>query len=336
MRAEGRILLTRLGGLGDLIFTMPAVHAVRAAFPSSQITFLVDKKFAPIVKGFGAVETTLCLDRAGYKRLNPTVWVGGTLRLLSELKRSRFSLAVDFHGFGETAWLTWWTGAPQRWGKVYQPARGWAYTRPVRYNSSLHPIDYNLDLLRRAGGLARVSPTNCFTVPENVMAEARRYFQEHNLDLNRPTLFIQPFTSSLWKNWPLERYLDLARRGRASGFQILFGGGPADHAALRVARQDEFAVAAGIPLLVSAGLAQLSTLVVGGDTGLLHLAVAMGKRVVMLMSSLHAGACCPYGHPEWAVAPSAGSPVSSIPVDSVWNTCLSALAEVEADLCVCH
>jgi ADP-heptose:LPS heptosyltransferase len=330
MRAEGRILLIRLGGLGDLIFTLPAVQAVQAAFPQSRITFLVDKELAPVLEGFGAVHATLCLDRAGYRRLNPMVLLGGTWWLLSRLKWPGFSLAVDFHGFGETAWLTWWSGAPQRWGNVYQPARSWAYTRPVRHNSAMHPIDFNLDLLRQAGGLQPAAPSNLFRVPEKVMAEAGLCFQERNLNPGRPTLLLQPFTSSPWKDWPLEHYLRIAQRGRASGLQILFGGGPANRPALEAVRQAGFAVAAGTPLLVSAGLAQLSTVVLGGDTGLLHLAVAMGKRVIMLMTSLHAGACYPFGHPEWAIAPPGGAPITSIPIDSVWNACSTALEELGA------
>ncbi len=334
MRAEARILLIRLGGLGDLMFTLPAVQAVQAAFPRSRITFLVDKALAPVLEGFGAVHTTLGLDRAAYKRLNPMVLLGGTLTLLSRLKRPGFSLAVDFHGFGETAWLTWWSGAPQRWGNVYEPARSCAYTRPVRHNSALHPIDYNLDLLRQAGGLQPAAPANRFKVPEKVMAEAGLCFREHNLDPGRPTLLLQPFTSSPWKDWPLEHYLRIAQRGRASGLQILFSGGPANRPALEAVRQAGFAAAAGTPLLVSAGLAQLSTLVLGGDTGLLHLAVAMGKRVIMTMASLHAGACCPFGHAEWAVAPPGGSPITSIPIDSVWNACTTALGELGVGACL--
>lgn len=335
MRIDASILLIRLGGLGDLLFTLPAVQAVRAAFPRSRITFLVDKELAPVLEGFSAVDTTLSIDRAGYKRCNPLVLLRGTFRLLSSLKRPRFSLAVDFHGFGETAWFTWWSGAPQRWGNVYQPARSWAYTRPVQHNSAMHPIDYNLELLRQAGGLPAVPPANHFKVPAKVMALARRCFQENNLNPDLPTLLVQPFTSTPGKNWPLDKYLSVARRARACGLQILFGGGPSDRPALEPARNAGFAVAAGTPVLVSAGLAQRSAFVLGGDTGLLHAAVAMGKRVVMMMPALHAGACCPFGHRDWAIVPAAGSPISTIPVDAVWKACAAAMAELGVDGCVC-
>ena len=62
-------------------------------------------------------------------------------------------------------------------------------------------------------------------------------------------------------------------------------------------------MATGLPLLVSAGLVQLSALMLGGDTGLGHLAVAQGRRVMMLMMHNNPGACVPFRHPDWAVAP---------------------------------
>jgi ADP-heptose:LPS heptosyltransferase len=69
-------------------------------------------------------------------------------------------------------------------------------------------------------------------------------------------------------------------------------------------------------LLVSAGLVQLATLTLGGDTGLGHLAVAQGKRVVMLMMHKNPGACVPFQHAEWAVTPGTG-PISQISVETV-------------------
>lgn len=332
MLAGARILLIRLGGLGDVIFTLPAVQAVRAAFPGAKLTFLTYREFVPLLEGFGDLEHVLSVDRAGYKALKPSVLVGETMLLLSHLARSRYELAIDFQGFGETAWMTWWSGAPERWGSVYRPGRSWAYTKPVTRNPALHPIDYNLGLLREAGGLEPAAGEHGFALPEHALRQAEQWFSDHHLNLQQPTLLLHPFTSSPQKNWPLELYLAMARRGQASGLQILFGGGPADRAALEPARAAGFQVAAGASLAVSAGLARLSTLVLGGDSGLPHLAAAMGKRVVMIMRSVQPGACHPFGHRDWAVVPDAGSPVSAVSIGAVWGVCAAALAELGIQL----
>ena len=72
----------------------------------------------------------------------------------------------------------------------------------------------------------------------------------------------------------------------------------------------------------------LSTLLIGGNTGLLHLAVAMGKRVIMLMDSLGPGSCPPLGRPEWALVPEHGTNLSSITSNRVLSAFVKALAEL--------
>ena len=107
----------------------------------------------------------------------------------------------------------------------------------------------------------------------------------------------------------------------------MFSGGPGDRAKLQPVNQRGFTISAGVPLLVTAGLIKLAELVVGGDTGLLHLAVAMGKRVVMLMGSAGPGSCHPFGHPEWAVVPPPGKPVAAVMPEAVNQACTAAVAE---------
>jgi ADP-heptose:LPS heptosyltransferase len=247
---------------------------------------------------------------------------------MRRLRREHFSLTIDFQGYGETAFLSWWSGAPERWGSVYRPARAWAYTHDGWRNRNLHPAEWNLSLLHQCG-LKINQLRNEFILPGDPLAQARQFFAANNLDPARKTLFLQPLTSSPHKNWPLENFLALARHFHSQGVQIIFGGGPADRAALEPARVGGFAVSAGTPLLVTAGLMKLSTLVAGGDTGLLHLAVAMHQRVVMLMASAAPGKPHPFQHAEWTVTPPPEQPVSKISVDAVVAASQRALTEKE-------
>jgi len=97
-----------------------------------------------------------------------------------------------------------------------------------------------------------------------------------------------------------------------------------DRAALEAASQGGFPVSAGVSLLLSAGLAKLSALTAGGDTGLMHLATAMGKRVVAIIQSTNQ---YPFQHPEWAVTPSGGVDLSTLGTETVIAACERALAE---------
>lgn len=329
MQTTDNILLIRLRSMGDVLFTRPAAHALREAFPQSRISFFTSRQNAPLIRGFREIDETLELDYDRFRGGNPKSLLTETADLLRRLRAGRFSLVVDFQGYGETAFLTWWTHAPRRWGNVYGPGRRWAYTRGVRRIDRLHPADWNLSLLEQCG-IRRGSVRNDFDLPAEPLAEARRFLAARRLNPARPMLFVQPLTSSPHKNWPLDRYLAVATHWRKTGTQVLFGGGPSERPILEPVRQAGFPMSAGVPLLVAAGLMKLSTVVLGGDTGLLHLAVAMGKRVVMIKT--FGGKCHPFQHPDWAVIPPAGRghPVSTIPTGSVLEACTRAFTEAAA------
>lgn len=315
MKARNNILLVRFKAIGDVVLTLPAVNVVRKNFPAARVSFFTVRENAPLLQGFRAVDEVMALDRAAFK--NPLRAVPQFLGLVRRLRAGKFSLVIDLQGYGETAWLTWLTGAPERWGTVYGRGRQWAYTRGLRRNEQLHPADWNLFLLRECG-LKVGAIKNQFALPAAALAAAQGIFAENHLHIARPTLFLQPFTSSPHKNWPLDNYLAVARHWRARGVQVVFGGGPRDTAALEPARAEHFPVLAGVPLLVTGGLMQLSALVLGGDTGMLHLAIALGKRAVMLVHILLSGSPILYQHPDWAIAPEPpGCNIREITVDRV-------------------
>src|SRR5437899_12566414 len=124
---------------------------MRAAFPGARLSYLVSKEYAGLLEGFGDVDEVIPLDRDAYRGLNPVRILRETGSLLRRLRRSRFSLAVDLHGNGETAMLTWYSGASRRWGEVYRPGRRWAYTHGIPRNDEVNPAQSHLLLLEHCG-----------------------------------------------------------------------------------------------------------------------------------------------------------------------------------------
>ena len=324
-----RILLIRLKAIGDVVFTLPAVHALHEIFPHAEISFLTSTEHAPILRGFGGVHKILTVDRSLYKRMAiPAIW-NHTLALIGTLRRARYDLVVDFQGYGETALLARLTGAPRRWGMTRDGFRKRAFTRRVVCDHRRHPAVWNRLLLAECG-LDLPSLCNRFVLSDDGVKEALAFFHANSCDPDRPVLFIQPFTSSPFKTWPLDRFVELGRAFRGRDVQVIFGGGPGNREALEPVRGAGFPVSAGLSLLASAGLVKLSTVTVGGDTGLLHLAVAMGKRVVMLMESVGPGSATPLGHEEWVVLPGTPSGTASIQLGEVIAACERALREYAA------
>jgi ADP-heptose:LPS heptosyltransferase len=97
---EPNILLMRLKSMGDVVFTLPAVHLLRESFPRARITFLVSAENAPLLEGFREVDETIALNRARYRSGNPLHILTETFTLFRRLRGGRFSLVVDFQGNG--------------------------------------------------------------------------------------------------------------------------------------------------------------------------------------------------------------------------------------------
>ena len=175
MNPGGNILLIRLKSIGDILFMLPAVHAVRENFPGAKITFLTSRENAPLLQGFREVDEVITLDRARFQSGNPRTILAEAFSLFRRLRGGKFSLVVDFQGYGETAWLAWLSGAPQRWGSVYGPGRRWAYTRGVTRDDRLHHVDRTSPCCEQCG-LHPGEIRNEFVLPDDALNEARRFF----------------------------------------------------------------------------------------------------------------------------------------------------------------
>ena len=319
------ILLIRLKSIGDILFTLPAVHQVRHGFPDAHITFLVSKEHAPLLSGFRGVDEIKVIDRGAFRNGNLVRMVSHLASLMRDLSRRKFCLAIDFQGYGETALLARWTRATKRCGAVREGIRQWAYTTVLKRDDTVHPADFNLRLVWEAG-IKRAPVHNEFVASPEACSEARALLLTSGLDATKPFLCIQPFTSTPEKNWPLEHYVEVARSWKESRLPVIFICGRAEGAALASVHQAGFPVFAGAPLLAAAGLMKASSLVLGGDTGLLHLAVAMRKRVVMLMNYAGPGNSYPFAHQDWAVVPVPGRKVATVSPEQVKLACQAALA----------
>lgn len=315
------ILMIRRGAIGDIIFTLPAYHMLKANFPDSKISFLVKDSYSQVLKGFPGLDEVLVIRKEALASRNIfTLW-NMSADLLHTVRSRNFQLAVDFVGHGEHALLLWLSRINHRWGsiKTRKPVRQLFYTNYfIRDLKNVHIADQHRKLLEK-GGLTPFPVKNQYAIPTENLAKAKALFSRWGLSLQEPTLFIQPFTGDgvPGKMWPLDRYAMIADYWQERGFQVLFGGGPSEREKLN-ALASRYPVAAGqADFVTSVALTALSSIVLGGDTGLLHAAAAAGKRTIMLVGPTNYYRAGPYGHPEWAVKPPRGSLTEDISVEQV-------------------
>lgn len=326
------ILMIRRGAFGDIIFTLPSYYLLKANFPNSKITYLVKSDYAEILKGFPDLDDIIVVRKKEYTTKNILkLWEVST-GLYHTLKDRNFQLAIDFVGHGEQAFLLWACGIQNRWGSIKKNnlVRRLCYSKYFTRNlENAHIADQHLKLLEQ-GGLKSFPVNNRYVIPKENVEKAKYLFQHWGLSMDVPTMYIQPFTGDgvRGKMWPLDRYAEVAMYWHKQGMQIVFGGAPSERELLNsVAGQ--FPVAAGqADFVTSIAVADLCSLVVGGDTGLLHAATATGKRVLMLVGPTNYLRIGPYGHPEWTVRPPSGNLIEDISIEQVLEGSRQAYREV--------
>ncbi len=227
-RSMENILFIRLKSIGDVFFTLPAVGALRENFPAAKITFLTSGKMPRCCAVFREVNEVIALDRAALRSGNPLQNGRGIFPAPAPVARREIFAGGGFSGL----WRNRLAGTAYRRAAALGQ-RLWR--RPqlglhARSDARGHDPSGGVESCNcwPAAAWTASAVKNEFVLPADALAAARQIFRRPTTGPGRPTLFIQPFTSSAHKNWPLENFLAVARHWRRRGVQVIFVGGPAD------------------------------------------------------------------------------------------------------------
>ena len=293
MLTAKKICIVRLGGLGDVINTLPALDALRAAWPDAHIAWLVETAWKDVLPGPPRLDEVIALPKREWldqlRGINKWPSLSGDVgRFVKELRKHKFDLAIDFHGNLRSGIATRVTGAPNRAGFAPDFCKEFNYLFTNRHfpvgGAKMHRIDRAL-ALAEAVGAKRTTDTPAADVPGDALVFAREVFQKGGLN-TRPVVAIHPATSQFgaYKRWPVERYNAIIRRLGERGFASLVTWGPGEY-------ELAVAAAAGTSGTVSPetkSLGQLAALLslcdafVGADSGPGVLAAAVDTPTVSL------------------------------------------------------
>lgn len=269
-----RFLIVRLGALGDVIHGIPVAAALRARYPEARIDWMVDPRYVELLGMVTAVDRTVALD--------PRANRASMLWTIRELRRRRYSAAIDLQGLLKSAVLARLVGARRTIGfsrkHLRESMARFFYSIRVDPGGARHVVHKNLSLLRPIGIRTDLIefPIAVRRTPLSGSIDAQ-FGGEGYAVLN---------TGAAWPNkrWPPERFGALAAGIRDRiGFRSLVLWGPGEEGAASAA----VAASAGAALLAPATtitdiVAVMATarLVVSGDTGPLHIAAAVGAPIV--------------------------------------------------------
>lgn len=273
---EERFLVLRMGALGDIIHTLPAVSALRESFPHAKIDWLVDRKWRPILEGNCCIDNLVTMNRNSW-----TDVVDG----VRAIRKTKYTATIDFQSLYRSAILGWLSGAPRRFGfdAHYSRESGAVlfYTNTATPRRE-HKVEHNLELAEAVGARAK---DVCFPLPND--AETAKDVREM-LSAKGVTEYFVLSPGGGWgsKCWPPERYGEVHRvLAEKYGWRGVISFGPGEG---NLAEQVRTSAGSSHPVIEKFDLRQLIALLrgakflVAGDTGPLHLASALGTPVIGL------------------------------------------------------
>jgi lipopolysaccharide heptosyltransferase II len=285
----GRILVIRLDLLGDLVFSMPAVEALRRAYPEAHITMLTLPYAAPLARLYPSIDEVVAVDtnriRSLSGLLNPGTWLAYR-RVYRHLRGEPIDLCVSVHG--RMASLCAFLSGARRTVGYAAEAYPFLLTDPVpggRYRERRAEVEYVRQLAAHAG--AGEAPTwLSVPVPERASEAVDRLLSRHGIvPEDRVVVVHAGSVHGHAKRWPPPYWSRFADELRArADLRVVLVGAASDAAVAREvmagSRSSVVSLAGETDLEELVALIARADLVASGDSGPLHLAVALGRPLL--------------------------------------------------------
>lgn len=281
------MLFVKLGAIGDIVHTLPALAAVRRERPDIHLTWVAERRSAEILRGNPLIDSLHEIDTRAMRE-------GGLLdemvpeirRQLGPLRKQEFDIAIDFQGLIKSGIVAKLSGAKTRWGfsrkNLREPASRLFLNKTVKIPKGVSVIEKNL---RLAG--AAIGPfTNVSELEFPIFTEAENRLEADAIATRAGGNFaiLNPGGGWVTKLWHAEKYGQLADRiWEEHGIVPVIATGPAEkeiaEKVLAASRSGK-TIAAEPSLKGFYALAKRARVYIGGDTGPTHLAVAAGTPIV--------------------------------------------------------
>lgn len=290
------ILIVKLSAIGDVIHALPVAHALKQQYPESRITWVVEKQAYDLLTNNPDIDEIILFEKPKFKSII------GVLKYAPDfsrmLKERRFDLAIDLQGLFKSAAVTILSGAKQRFGYCNMRELSQWVSEPVcGENRQGHIVERYLDVVRFIGcDVSEVVFSMNITAEE--AARAALTAAQAGLPTGQSYAVLAPGTNWTSKCWPTGHFAQLASELFQTGIIPVIIGGPGDaELAAQILSQSPQA----INLVGKTTLKELAYVIknasffVGGDTGPMHLAVAVQTPVIALFGPTNPDRNGPYG-----------------------------------------
>lgn len=295
-----KILIRATNWIGDAVMSLPALEALRARFPASEIVLVSKPWVSELYRHHPALSRQIVYDPEGENRGPRGFW-----KLVQTLREERFDAAILFQNAFHAAWMAWCARIPVRVGYA-RDGRSALLTEPVEVPPPAaygHQAYYYLQLLFRAGLIDKPEPIRevRLALEEAEKAWAAKHLDE--LGLHGPRFLVGLNPGAFFgpaKRWLLDRYAALADRliGALHADVLIFGSRAERPLAEEIAhtmKHTPTIVAGETTLRQLMALLAQCRLVVSNDSGPMHLAAALRLPLVAIFGSTNERATGPLG-----------------------------------------
>ncbi|TAM83574.1 MAG: lipopolysaccharide heptosyltransferase I [Acidobacteria bacterium] len=285
-----RFLIIRLSSIGDIVHTLPAVAALGRAHPRAEIHWVVESRFSGLLGANPFISRLIKLDTLGWRK-DPT---SGKVMMeimhgFEALREYEYDAAIDFQGLMKSAIFARLSHSKERiglaWGSLREPLAALFYTQRVSPKRGAHIIEINLSLVEPLGAHSSRWEFPLPDYPEDrdaVRAELQRLRTEDFIIVN-------PGGGWKSKRWPPEHYAEMigTLAGKVALDFLVTGSPQEEDVAREIIARAGTSRAKWFPstLLQYIALAREARLLIGGDTGPLHLAAAVGTPIVAIFNA---------------------------------------------------
>lgn len=286
----------RLSAIGDVTHVVPLINAIREQRPNTKITWIIGKLEARLLSGLQGVEFVVFDKKGG---------LGEVMKLRKTLKGRRFDVLLHMQVAARANLLSTLVKAPLRigWDKPrWRDRHQWFINRSVASIPQQHQVEAFLEFAR-----ALDIPTGppVWNLP---VADQDVNWANETLGDGPPILMISPCSSHPLRNWPADRYAEVADHAVSKlGMRVVLTGGPSDLEA-QTGRDIEANMSHAVQNLIgkdtinqSVALLKQATVVLAPDSGPAHLASAVGTPVIGLYAATPSKRSGPYNSLELCV-----------------------------------
>ena len=311
-----KILLVRTSALGDIVHCLPVLTALRRAYPDAEIAWAVEEVWSNLLDGHPDIDRLILVRSKAWRKMPKLAAWRDIKRCVGELRALRADVALDLMGNHKGALLARWSRAK----RVIGPARAqrrepssavWLKESVPSGAGSSHAVDQALDILRGLGIQTDIETGPVDFGGDRLLASEPESAATLLAELDavrasgKPLVTIQAGAGWANKTWPADWFGEVAsglRREADADVRVLLAPGE-EHLAERVVEASDGAaqVVETFDFRVLAAVLRRSDLLLGGDTGPLHLAHALGTQVLCLVGPTCPTRNGPYGDPDAVV-----------------------------------